>query len=80
MTVIANNGEFEGKEGQIVRQASAGAGDAGTLQVRIEDPAGAVEWVDVPDGALTGPTNITFYCIANQRYRFSSVTGSIWVS
>ena len=76
MAEYASNDEFKGSVNETLRQATAATGVSGTLQAL----AGA-DWVDVPDGALVGPTNITFYQPRGQVMRFASVTGGkIYVS
>ena len=81
MGQVANNDEFKGNINNALRQASLDTGVSGKLQVQTKDAAGVEAWVDVPDGSLVGPTNTSFYAIANQVYRFTDVSGGvIWIS
>ena len=72
---VGHQQEFKGDINTGVLQATLGAGVSGTLQAKYTDADDTVSWVDVPDGALVGPTNITFYANPNQVFRFHLVSG-----
>ena len=72
---VGNNQEFKGDINNDLLQATLGAGVSGTLQAQYTAADGTESWEDVPDGALVGPTNITFYCKPRQVMRFTSVAG-----
>ena len=51
--------------------------EAGTsVQLQSQGVTGA--WVDVPDGAFTGPTIASFRCPVGMKFRFSG--GNVMVS
>jgi hypothetical protein len=81
MGQMTTNEVFKGDINNALRQATLQTGVTGKLQVKTKDAAGADGWVDVPDGSLVGPTNASFYAIANQEYRFTDVAGgTVWLS
>lgn len=81
MTVIANNGEFEGLAKSPHRQISLPTGVAATVQIQTKGADGSITWVDVPDGILSGPTSVTLLTVPGQTYRCTTVSGGeVWVS
>jgi len=76
-TVLAENDEFQGNINNAIRQITVPAAGAGTIEKRSVAPDGTVSWVAVPDGGLTGPTNVTMYAPPGAIYRVTGVTGYV---
>ena len=80
MGQLANNEVFKGSVNTGIRQVTLPTGASATLQAGTQDAAGTDVWIDVPDGALVGPTSVTMNAAPNQAYRLSAMVGGpCWI-